>query len=89
MSLVITTFLTTYLCHKSYFERGYKGEENYEKYRKEEKPNVVSFVSENFGSCGCCFDSFVGSGFASFDVDLTCCEVIGNIHDNPELLENP
>ena len=81
--------LTTYLCHKSYFERGYKGEEDYEKYRKEEKPNVVSFVSENFGSCGCCFDSFVGSGFASFDVDLTCCEVIGNIHDNPELLEDP
>lgn len=52
----------------------------------------VRFYIEDIGSCGCCYSVFDGSGFAAFDDNysgfyLTECEVIGNIHQNPELLE--
>ena len=50
--------------------------------------NVVEYSTDGeMGSCGCCYDRFVGTGFVAYGVDLTDCYVIGNIHDNPELLE--
>ena len=49
---------------------------------------VVEYSTDGeMGSCGCCYDRFVGAGFVAYGVDLTDCYVIGNIHDNPELLE--
>lgn len=77
--------LRLYLCHEREFEQGYINEEKYEAYRKNARTNVVSFC--DVGSCGCCYEAFVGSGFAAFGIDLNECEVIGNIHDNPELLK--
>lgn len=48
---------------------------------------VVEYYTEDVASCGCCYPSFNGVGFKADDVDLDCCEVIGNIYDNPELVE--
>lgn len=80
--------LTLYLAHKSYFERGTGGEEHFNKWRTDAQPSLVRFSAEDIGSCGCCYPAFEGSGFRARDgVSLLCCEVIGNIHDNPELLK--
>lgn len=49
--------------------------------------SVVKFCLEDVASCGCCYPSFVGSGFKAAGCYLDSCKVIGNIHDNPELLE--
>lgn len=49
--------------------------------------SVVEFCLEDVASCGCCIPSFVGSGFKAKGCNLNICEVIGNIRDNPELLE--
>ena len=49
--------------------------------------DVVKFCTEDVASCGCCYDYFIGSGFKATLVDLTCCKIIGNIYDNPELLK--
>lgn len=49
--------------------------------------DVVKFCTEDVASCGCCYDYFIGSGFKANLVDLTCCKIIGNIYDNPELLK--
>lgn len=51
------------------------------------KISVVKF--SNVGSCGCCYPQFIGSGFKLDDFSLRneYWEVIGNIYDNPELLE--
>lgn len=49
--------------------------------------SVVEFCLEDVASCGCCIPSFVGSGFKAKGCNLNICEVIGNIYDNPELLE--
>lgn len=78
--------ISTFLIHKEYFEQGMKNEADYKKYLEYSKPVLVEFCTEEFGSCGCCFDRFVGSGFKAADTDLTTCVVIGNIHDNPELI---
>lgn len=78
--------ISTFLIHKEYFEQGMKNEADYKKYLEYSKPVLVKFYTEEFGSCGCCFDRFVGSGFKATDTDLTTCVVIGNIHDNPELI---
>lgn len=49
--------------------------------------NVVTFDTEDIGSCGCCVPEFWGSGFrVSISSSPDRCEVIGNIHENPELL---
>ena len=53
----------------------------------------VIFSYENVASCGCCVPAFDGCGFVIENEwgrgDLTdnSLEVIGNIHENPELLE--
>ena len=49
--------------------------------------SVVEFCLEDVASCGFCIPSFVGSGFKAEGCNLNICEVIGNIYDNPELLE--
>lgn len=62
---------------------------------------VIKFTNEGIGSCGCCYETFSGSGFVGERVleSMTgeiyterChmdwgCEIIGNIYDNPELLD--
>lgn len=50
-------------------------------------PAVVEFCVDDVASCGCCYPSFAGSGFKAYECNLTESEVIGNIRDNPELLE--
>lgn len=57
----------------------------------------VVFSTEDVGSCGCCFTAFSGTGFLAINYTrrqrynmghLTEeCQVIGNIHTTPELLE--
>ena len=39
---------------------------------------------DDLGSCGCCYEPFSGSGFIAGDSE---CEILGNIYENPELLE--
>lgn len=56
----------------------------------------VIFSYDNVASCGCCIDSFSGCGFvmedkygSRGDLDIYSeLEVIGNIHENKDLLEN-
>ena len=80
--------ISTYLVHLQYAERGVETKEEAEKYRESGAVAVVRYDSSGeVGSCGCCYEHFVGTGFIATEVDLTQCEVIGNIHDNPELLE--
>lgn len=46
----------------------------------------VHWSEDEVGSCGCCVDEFWGTGFViSKHSDPSSCEVIGNIHENPEL----
>lgn len=78
--------LEKYLFHKGLFERGYKNQENYEEYRTNGNVAEVKYDTEDCGSCGCCFPLFEGAGFIAEDIKFSCCEIIGNIHDNPELV---
>lgn len=55
--------------------------------RFSKRPAVVRFYTEDVGSCGCCYPSFVGSGFKADGRDMSQCEVIGNIHDTSGFLE--
>lgn len=56
---------------------------------------VAIFTNEDVGSCGCCYPSFDGIGFVFESVkgtrannfDMYPLGVIGNIHDNKEMLE--
>ena len=57
---------------------------------------AVIFSTEEIASCGCCYKSFVGSGFVGeleegeWHLDrcnLMECEIIGNIYDNPTLIK--
>lgn len=79
--------LSVYSVHEGFLERGIETLEQIEKYRYNGARACVEFCTENVASCGCCYPDFVGSGFKAQLVDLTCCEVIGNKWDNPELLE--
>lgn len=53
----------------------------------------VVYTSDDVGSCGCCVPAFSGIGFVfqgitgRFRGNFDELEIIGNIHDNPELLE--
>lgn len=51
--------------------------------------NVVRFaLDDEVGSCGCCVEAFWGSGFiVSTKTPPDVLEVVGNIHENPELLK--
>ena len=80
--------ISTYLVHLQYVESGIETKEDAEEYRESGAVAVVRYDSSGeVGSCGCCYKHFVGTGFIATEVDLTQCEVIGNIHDNPELME--
>ena len=62
----------------------YEGDIIQERYGK----TVVEFSTEDIGSCGCCIDKFWGSGFIVTINDYPeDCEIIGNIHENQDLLE--
>lgn len=45
--------------------------------------------SADLGSCGCCFDDFIGAGFAlkEYVKDYKDLEVMGNIYEHSHLLE--
>ena len=80
--------LSVYAVHEGLLECGIETLEQIEKYRYNGAVAVVEFCTENVASCGCCYPDFVGSGFKAKSVYLTCCEVIGNKWDNPELLNS-
>lgn len=60
----------------------------------------VIFATDEIGSCGCCFSAFQGSGFVGevlpgseysyscFSEDLRASEIIGNVFDNPDLVNH-
>ncbi len=50
-------------------------------------PTEVKFDTKNCWSCGCCNTEFSGTGFMAIGNDLVGSEIVGNIHENPELLE--
>ena len=79
--------MEVYLTHQSYVKQKIESVQEAEKYRYFGNVAVVEFCTQEIASCGCCYQEFVGTGFKAKRVDLTCCEVIGNIYDNPELLE--
>lgn len=76
-----------YIAHLNYVERGIETIEQANEYKNYGDIKVVKFCTKNVASCGCCYDYFIGSGFKANLVDLTCCKIIGNIYDNPELLK--
>lgn len=77
-----------YMTHLAYSKQGIETIEQAEEYRNSGDIGTVSFLTDgSVASSGDFYDYFVGSGFKVNNVDLTCCEIIGNIYDNPELLE--
>lgn len=76
-----------YIAHLNYVERGKETIEQANEYKNYGDITVVKFCTKDVASCGCCYDYFIGSGFKANLVDLTCCKIIGNIYDNPELLK--
>jgi uncharacterized phage protein (TIGR01671 family) len=68
--------------------------DNYEPYMC-----VMEWNTEDVGSCGCCWPAFQGVGFvgkifgktkydySSLASDYDKMEIIGNVHEHPELLE--
>lgn len=79
--------MNDYYMHMSFVKQGIETLEQADKALKKAIVSVVEFCIEDVASCGCCYPSFNGTGFKAEDVDLRLSKVIGNIHDNPELLE--
>lgn len=79
--------MQVYYSHLEYVKHGIETKEHAEKLRENGRVRVVEFCTENIASCGCCYPYFIGTGFKADGVNLKCCEVIGNIFENPELLE--
>lgn len=79
--------MEVYLTHQSYVKQEIESVQEAEKYRYFGNVAVVEFCTQEIASCGCCYQEFVGTGFKAKRVDLTCCEVIGNVYNNLELLE--
>ena len=73
--------------HFRYFKRGEETQEQAEAYRYIGEIGAVEFCTEDVASCGCCYTGFSGTGFKANLISLHSCEVLGNIHDNPELLK--
>lgn len=77
-----------YKSQLEFVKQGRETEEQAENYRKSGEIGVVEFckdgrlVSSEFDD-----KFFVGSGYKADNVDLTCCKIIGNIYENPELLK--
>ena len=77
-----------------------KGREIYEGdiVKKGNLTGIAEFNTEDMGSCGCCWPEFYGVGFVirvegskeyffgAMEIDE--CEVVGNIYENPELIED-
>lgn len=80
--------MEVYLTHQLYVKQGIEDIEKAEKYRCFGDVAVVEFCTEEIASCGCCYQEFVGTGFKAKKVDLTCCEVIGNIWEDSDLLND-
>ena len=49
--------------------------------KEDDNINVVRFSTNDVASCGCCYPYFVGAGFIAPKIDLSNCEVIGNIYN--------
>lgn len=79
--------VSCYLTHLLYVKQGIETLQQAEENKKWGKIGVVKFCLDEVGSCGCCYQSFVGSGFKANEIDISKCEIIGNITDNPELLK--
>lgn len=56
-------------------------------YKPKIKYAVMEFHTEDIASCGCCVSAFQGAGFKARSLCPSQCEIAGNIHQNPELLE--
>lgn len=79
--------MRTCMTHLSHAERGLETVAQAEIWKDIGKMATVEFCTEGVGSCGCCYEEFNGSGFKAEEVNMQECIVIGNIHDNPELLK--
>lgn len=80
--------MCVYLTHLRYVKDGKETQDQADAYKHCGKIGVVRYNADgDIGSCGCCYTEFVGAGFLAHYVDLTQCQVLGNIYENPELLE--
>lgn len=74
--------VSCYLTHLLYVKHGTETIEQAEKMHDVGEVAAVEFCTEGVASCGCCYDSFYGSGFKAQGVSLEECEIVGNIYDN-------
>lgn len=66
---------------------------------KKDYKAIVKWNDEEIASCGCCYSAFNGAGFLNeiipgsrytyscFGSNFELAEIIGNVHDNKDLLE--
>lgn len=81
--------VSTYFCHLGYVEKGIETKEQAEEYKNCGEIGDVKYSTDGeMGSCGCCFNDFVGAGFKADGIDLTTCFVIGNIFDDQIIQSN-